>query len=246
MPHYDHVDQLSGMLASIVDQGVPLVVVDDASPEAEWRRLQSRLQATVPGALVLRHAQNRGKGAAVITGLKAAAAAGYTHALQIDADGQHNIADAARFVDAATAYPRALICGEPVFDETVPSLRFYARYITLFFCRLETLSTEIHDAMCGFRLYPLAEILPIIEKANIGERMTFDPEILVRSMWAGISLHYIPIKVGYPEGGRSHFRYLRDNVGISWMHTRLLAGMLLRFPRIVMRIVAGRAEHRNR
>jgi hypothetical protein len=108
------------------------------------------------------------------------------------------------------------------------------------FCWIETLGTEIRDAMCGFRLYPLAPVVSILDRARIGGRMAFDPELLVRSVWAGLRLAYIPVRVVYPEGGRSHFHYLRDNIGISWMHTRLLVGMLLRLPLLLARKL-GRA-----
>lgn len=230
----------------IAEQDVPLIVVDDASPESAWLRLQDMLGSVVPDALILRHAFNQGKGAAVITGLEAAANAGYTHVLQVDADGQHDVTDTPRFVRSAIQHPQALICGQPEFDESIPPLRYYARYITLFFAWFETLSTEIRDAMCGIRLYPIAQVLPIITSAKIGRRMTFDTEILVRCVWAGIRLCYIPVKVSYPEGGRSHFHYLRDNLEISWMHTRLIVGMLVRLPRLLARAMFRRTEREPR
>ena len=89
-----------------------------------------------------------------MTGLKAALDAGYTHALQIDADGQHDVGDIAVFCAAVTGHQDSIICGQPVFNDNISTLRFYARYITLSFSWLESLCTEIRDALCGFRLYP--------------------------------------------------------------------------------------------
>jgi glycosyltransferase involved in cell wall biosynthesis len=243
IPHFDHVAQFSSMLEDLVSKGLPLIVVDDASPEPAFRKLEELLDRAAPGTLLLRHNENQGKGGAVMSGLAAAFDAGYSHALQIDADGQHSSADIPRFVSLASMYPEAIICGKPVFDDSISKLRYYARHITLFISWLETLSTAIEDPMCGFRLYPLSQVVPVIESGKPGKRMAFDPEILVRSAWAGIELYYIPVDVRYPEDGRSHFRYVRDNLEISWMHTVLIIGMLVRLPRLLAR---GRRGQKGR
>ncbi len=235
IPHYDHVEQFTRMLETLVRENLPLIVVDDASPETAYRQLEDLLETLAPGAMLLRHSENQGKGGAVMTGLKAAYRAGYSHALQVDADGQHDAADIPRFVSLAARYPGSVICGMPVFDESISGLRYYARYLTLFLSWLESLDLAIRDAMCGFRLYPLPQVVPIIEGSRLGKRMAFDPEILVRCLWAGIELRYLPVEVRYPEGGRSHFHYFRDNLEISWMHTRLVLGMLVRLPRLLAR-----------
>ena len=240
VPHYDHVEQFRLVLPQLVSQGLPLVVVDDASPEASYRDLCTLLDAQAQGTIVVRHARNLGKGGAVMTGLKAALDAGYTHALQIDADGQHDVADMAHFIEVSNRHPDRIICGQPVFDESISRLRYYARYITLSLSWLESLSTAIRDALCGFRLYPLRPIVTLFEKSQPGQRMAFDPEILVRALWADIGLTFIPVNVQYPEGGRSHFLYFRDNLEISWMHIRLVAGMVLRLPVLIWRKRPGR------
>lgn len=240
VPHFNHVDQFRRMLPQLLSAGLPLIVVDDASAPASFEDLQQLLQAHAEGAILLRHADNRGKGAAVITGFRAALEAGYTHALQVDADGQHDISRIGEFCAENRVDPTAIICGKPIFDESISGLRFYGRYLTLSLSWLETVSLQIQDAMCGFRLYPLASILPLIENSRIGKRMTFDPEILVRSVWAGLPLRYIPVNVNYPPDGASHFRYIRDNVQISWMHTRLIVGMILRLPVLLGRQFARR------
>ena len=235
VPHYDHLEQFRHFLPDLTAVGLPLIIVDDASPAAIVDVLAELLETAVVETTLVRHDSNRGKGGAVITGLRAARDAGYSHALQIDADGQHDCGDIDAFLEAAVDRPNSVICGEPVFDDSISSLRYYGRYITLSFVYLETLSRDIHDALCGFRLYPLAPITRIIDNSRLGQRMAFDPELLVRAVWAGMELYYVPVKVAYPEGGRSHFHYLRDNVEISWMHTRLLLGMIVRLPMLLKR-----------
>ena len=235
VPHFDHVEQFRDVLPRLLSHGLPLIVVDDASPEPAYEELQRLLAEHAGSTTLLRHAANQGKGGAVMTGLKAALDAGHTHALQIDADGQHDTADIPRFLAAAATYPAAVICGEPQFDDSISKLRYYGRYLTHSLAWLESLSTEIRDALCGFRLYPLETIVAIFERRRPGSRMAFDPEILVRATWSGIRLHFIPVHVRYPEGGRSHFLYFRDNAEISWMHIRLVCGMLLRLPKLLWR-----------
>jgi glycosyltransferase involved in cell wall biosynthesis len=242
IPHYDHVEQFTSMLDKLVSADLPLIIVDDASPKSTFRQLEEVLGREAPGALLLRHSKNQGKGGAVMTGLRAAYDAGYSHALQVDADGQHDTADIPRFVSLATRHPEALICGKPVFDASISRLRYYARYITLFLSWLESLDTAIEDAMCGFRLYPLSRVVPVFERSRTGKRMAFDPEILVRCVWDGIELRYLPVEVKYPQGGRSHFHYIGDNLEISWMHTRLIIGMLIRLPRLLTRSALDRSR----
>lgn len=233
IPHFDHLEQLRRILPMLVAEGFPLVVVDDGSPEHSFKGLKLLLEETAPRSILVRHDENLGKGGAVMTGLAKAQEAGFTHALQIDADGQHDIKGIKTLAAQAELYPGSLICGKPVFDASISRLRYYSRYITLYLVWLETLSREIHDALCGLRLYPLAETTVLVKRGGIGTRMAFDPEILVRAVWAGIPLKYVPVNVIYPEDGKSHFHYLRDNLGIAWMHIRLVAGMLIRFPRLI-------------
>lgn len=238
VPHYDHFEQFAPFLPELARAGLPIIVVDDASPAASVTELEALLESSPADTTLIRHEQNQGKGAAVISGLRAAQAAGYTHALQIDADGQHDSAGIPAIVAAADEDPRALVCGVPVFDNSVFKFRYYARYITLWFARLESLSMSIRDAMCGFRVYPLAAINAMLDKVSFGRNMAFDCEILVRAIWAGIPLRSVPVHVSYPSDGKSHFRYVRDNVDISWMHTRLLFGMVLRLPLLLGRKLA--------
>lgn len=239
VPHYDHAEQFATMLPELAEHALPLIVVDDASPAASFDALQRLLDGYPNTMQLIRHEVNSGKGAAVVTGFRAAQSAGYTHALQLDADGQHDVSSIRRFCEASDQYPEHIICGEPVFAGDVSKFRYYARFITLSFSWLESLSLEIRDAMCGFRMYPVDATLRVLDKSSSGMRMTFDPEVLVRALWDGIGLYFIPVAVRYPDSGKSHFRYFRDNVEISWMHTRLLAGMLLRLPKLIKRKLSG-------
>jgi len=235
VPHFDHLEQFQKILPGLLDQGFPLVIVDDASPETCFEKLSLMLKELAPQTLLIRHAENQGKGGAVMTGLRAAKEAGFTHALQIDADGQHDLGSIRKLVEKAEICPGNMICGQPVFDESISRLRYYSRHITLYLVWLETLSTDIRDALCGLRLYPLTETMKLVNGEVRGTRMAFDPEILVRAVWAGIPLNYVPVNIVYPEDGKSHFRYLGDNLEIAWMHTRLIAGMLIRFPGLIWR-----------
>jgi glycosyltransferase involved in cell wall biosynthesis len=234
IPHYDHVVEFSAVLPQIANLDLPIIIVDDGSPQAEYDKLSTLVSGAAPEAVLLRHKLNQGKGGSVMSGLLAASAAGYTHALQVDADGQHDLQSLPLLLEQTRTFPDRLICGLPQFSNDIPAMRYYARYLTLYLCWLETLGTEIRDALCGFRSYPLESVLRLIRHSRVGRRMAFDPEILVRARWAGIRLEYIPVQVNYPAGGRSHFHYLRDNLEISWMHTRLLCGMLLRLPRLLL------------
>jgi len=192
-----------------------------------------------PGITLVRLARNQGKGGAMIAGLRAAAGAGWTHALQIDADGQHDAADIPGFLARARAAPTAVICGVPVYDESVPLGRLIGRYATHVWVWINTLSLAIRDSMCGFRVYPLARVASVLDVRALGRRMDFDPEVLVRLHWRGVAIVSLPTRVTYPADGLSHFRLGRDNLLISRMHARLFLGMLLRSPRLLWRKVAA-------
>ena len=240
VPHYDHVAQFRRLLPALLGTSLPLVIVDDASPGEAAAELVRLLEECGGEFTLVRHEVNQGKGSAVTTGLVAALDAGFTHALQIDADGQHDVAYIDALREMAAQYPDAVVCGEPVFDETISKLRYYGRYLTHALVWLETLSTEIRDSMCGFRVYPTGPVVALIRKKAPGPRMAFDPELLVRASWAGIPVRYTPVEVRYPEDGASHFHYLRDNAIISWMHIRLIFGMLLRLPLLLWRKTQSR------
>jgi glycosyltransferase involved in cell wall biosynthesis len=241
IPVYDHEHAIGAVVQGVRASGLPCLLVDDGSHPACAQVLQALAQAHPDQVSLLRLAVNQGKGGAMLAGFAEAARRGHTHVLQIDADGQHDPADIPRFVSLATQHPQAVICGIPVYDDSVPKARLYGRYATHIWVWINTLSLQIRDSMCGFRLYPLAPVTRLVGEETIGRRMDFDSEILVRLFWRGVQVISLPTRVTYPSDGVSHFDVWRDNVRISRMHTRLFFGMLRRAPRLLWRRVAGTA-----
>jgi glycosyltransferase involved in cell wall biosynthesis len=234
IPIYNHKDTIAETVRAMRAHDLPVVIVDDGSNEAT-RIVLDTLAAGEPAVTLIRLPRNGGKGNALTAGLIAARDAGYTHALQIDADGQHNAGDAPRFLAAGRSEPHALVCGQPIYDESVPRARLYGRYVTHVCVWLETLSFTLRDSMCGYRLYPLEATCAEIDRAPLPARMDFDTEVAVRLIWRGVPVRNLPTRVIYPENGLSHFRMLHDNLRISAMHTRLLLGMLPRAPMLLWR-----------
>ena len=230
IPIYNHGSTITATVAALHAHGLPVLIVDDGSDEATRHIL-----GTLHDVRVIRQSSNQGKGRALTVGLLAAHAAGYTHALQIDADGQHAVADIPRFIDEARAHPSALVCGRPVYDHSVPRARLYGRYLTHVCVWVETLSFALRDSMCGFRVYPLAATTAQIAKRAPLPRMDFDTDIAVRLIWRGLQVVNLPTRVTYPEHGLSHFRMWEDNIRITRMHTLLLLGMLPRMPALLWR-----------
>lgn len=237
VPVFRHGKTLRAVVDAVMERGLPAIVVDDGN-ERETKDAIARLKADVPSVEVVTLPVNRGKGGAVIAGLFRARELGFTHAFQIDADGQHDTGPLADFLKTARDFPEAVICGYPQYDASVPASRRNGRKVTNTWVAIETFSLGIVDAMCGFRLYPVEGTCRVLSRARIGLRMTFDIEILVRLSWKGVDLRFLPIAVIYPEGGVSNFRMVRDNVAISAMHTKLFFGMLLRAPILIARKVA--------
>ncbi|MBV7433623.1 glycosyltransferase family 2 protein [Cardiobacteriaceae bacterium TAE3-ERU3] len=219
IPHYRHEQTIVATAHDLRALGLPCIVVDDGSGEQSEAALAELAQ--IEGVTLIRRAENGGKGAAVKDALRAAAAAGYSHALQIDADRQHCFADIPRFIAAAEQSPQTVICGRPIYDEDAPKSRRYGREITNFWIRINTGSNEIADGMCGFRIYPLARTVALINSVYLGDRMDFDTEILVRLHWEGVPMEWLDTSVAYAEDGVSHFYMLKDNLHISAMHARL-------------------------
>ena len=154
---------------------------------------------------------------------------------------QHDPSRIGEFVAAAERHPAAVINGVPQYDASVPAVRLHGRRITTVLVWLNTLSLQIADAMCGFRVYPIAPAVALDDQVRIGRRMEFDTEIIVRLFWAGTPVINLPTPVTYPADGVSHFRMLRDNLRITGLHFRLFAGMLIRLPRLLPRRLAGKA-----
>ncbi|MGZ8908316.1 MAG: glycosyltransferase family 2 protein, partial [Methylobacter sp.] len=209
--------------------------INDGSSAACLKVLEDCTEQEPGWLTLLNRAENGGKGAAVIDGFNAAKRLGYTHALQIDADGQHDTGDIPRFLETGRLHPEAMILGQPVFDESVPKNRLYGRRFTNLWIAINTLSLAISDGMCGFRLYPLAAVNRLIRTTHLGQRMDFDIDIAVRLYWQGVDAVNLSTAVNYPYDGVSHFRLWRDNVMISKAHAQLFFGMLIRIPQLILR-----------
>lgn len=218
-------------------QWAPVWVVVDGSTDGTREGLE-RMARDDPRLRVLALDRNRGKGAAVLRALREAAAAGFSHALTMDADGQHPAASIPAFMAASAQAPEALVLGLPQFDASAPALRVRGRRVSNWWANLETLWSGIGDSLFGFRVYPVRPLLAVMQRTRWMRRFDFDPEAAVRLAWRGLPLRNLPAPVRYlrpEEGGVSHFRYWRDNVLLSWMHARLMAGFLLRLPVLAAR-----------
>ena len=210
----------------------PVWVVVDGSTDGSAARLQ-QMAAEDPGLTVICLPENRGKGAAVLEGISRAAAQGYTHALTMDSDGQHPADLIPKFMAASRAAPEGMVLGMPVFDADAPRLRVNGRKVSNWWANLETLWMGIGDSLYGFRVYPIDPLRKIMAGQKWMRRFDFDPEAVVRLCWQGVRPVNVPAPVRYfraDEGGVSHFKYLRDNALLTWMHTRLFLGFLLRLP----------------
>jgi glycosyltransferase involved in cell wall biosynthesis len=228
VPTYDNPRTVRAVVQEARAHVSDVVVVDDGSGEEGRRAVESLAREGLARAVF--RPRNGGKGAAVKAGFLAVRDLGCSHALQVDADAQHAIEDVPRFLAAARENPQALVLGAPSFDASAPRSRLVGRKITQFWANLETFGRVIADPMCGFRVYPVH--LAIAAGAR-GNAMDFDPEIAVRMVWAGAPVINLPTRVRYVSreaGGVSHFRMVRDNLLITWMHTRMVFGALLRLP----------------
>lgn len=234
IPNFNHAQVIEKTISDLQAYGLPIILVDDGS-DIETQQVLGSIDKHFDNVTLHRRMQNGGKGAAVHTGLQLALQLNFTHALQVDADGQHNLDDINTLLAESKTYPEALISGQPVYDGSISKGRYYGRFITHFWVYIETLSFNIKDSMCGFRVYPLAEYARLCEKVKLGARMDYDIEVMVRLFWQGTSVRFIPTQVRYPEGGISHFNVWQDNWLISKMHTKLFFGMLLRFPQLIFR-----------
>jgi glycosyltransferase involved in cell wall biosynthesis len=234
IPIYNHKDTILPVLRALAELDLPCLVVNDGSDAATSATLeQARRQwSWVPVETL---AQNRGRGAALRHGYHMAQARGFSHVVQLDADGQHDTADVPVLLAAAEKDPDALILGAPVFDDSAPRNRLVGRQLSRFWVHVETMSRQIADPLCGFRCLPLAPTVKLLSRTPLGDRMEFDPEIAVRLVWEGLAVVNVPTRVRYFAGGVSHFRLLHDNVRISWAHARLVFGMLARLHRLLGR-----------
>jgi glycosyltransferase involved in cell wall biosynthesis len=237
VPSYDTGPILVDTVRAARAHWAPVWVVLDGSTDGSRERL-APLVAADPELRVLELAKNSGKGAAILHGIRAARAAGFSHVLTMDADGQHPAASIPAFMAASQAAPDALVLGEPVFDASAPRLRVRGRRVSNWWANLETLWAGIHDSLFGLRVYPIAPLERVMAHTPFMRRFDFEPEAAVKLVWAGLRPINLPAPVRYlkvEEGGVSHFHYVRDNVLLTWMHLRLVAGFLVRLPMLLVR-----------
>jgi predicted LPLAT superfamily acyltransferase len=227
IPTHNHYERLAVITKGLAKVGLPSFIIDDGSTEPARTELAA-MQNKLDGIVVHRLESNQGKGAAVMEGFRLASAEGYTHTLQIDADGQHDLDALPRILELARAYPYAVISGQPIYDSSAPHARRIGRWVTHIWVWIETLSLRITDSMCGFRIYPLASVQTLLTSEAIGKHMEFDTEILVRLFWRGVAPVMMPVKVIYPIDNNSNFKLGHDNWRIAKMHTRLFFTMLMR------------------
>lgn len=242
IPSYNTGPTLLETVRAARSHWAPVWVVVDGSTDGSAEPVQ-RLAAEDPGLRVLVLPVNRGKGAAVLHGLRAAQAAGYTHALTMDSDGQHPAELIPAFMARSTQRPEAMILGRPIFDASAPLLRVRGRRISNWWTDLETLGAGVADSLYGFRVYPIAPLLAVMARQPWMRRFDFDTEAVVRLAWRGVKPINRDAPVKYlraDEGGVSHFRYGRDNLLLTWMHTRLMLEFVLRLPLLVWRRATAR------
>ncbi len=239
IPSYNTGAQVYATVAAARAMWNPVWVVVDGSDDGTAQGLQQRAAAD-PGLRVWLLARNSGKGAAVLHGLQQAAAAGFTHALTMDSDGQHPAGLIPAFMQASLQRPDTMILGRPVFDASAPLLRVRGRRVSNWWTNLETLGAGVADSLYGFRVYPVAALAAVMRRQPWMRRFDFDTEAVVRLAWRGVKPVNIDAPVKYltaEEGGVSHFRYGRDNLLLSWMHARLMVEFALRLPLLLWRKV---------
>jgi len=242
IPSYNPGSVVYATVAAARAQWAPVWVVVDGSTDGTAEQLQ-RMAAEDDGLEIIVLPQNGGKGAAVLHGVERALARGFTHVLTMDSDGQHDAAMIEHFMQTSVANPDAMVLGVPVFDDSAPSIRVKGRKISNWWANFETLGGGIGDSLFGFRVYPARVLRDVMQGSVWMRRFDFDPEAVVRLAWRGVRPVNVPTRVRYlsaEEGGVSHFNYWRDNKLLTWMHTRLFLGFVLRLPLLIWRRLVGR------
>lgn len=230
IPVYNHGRSIRAVVDSLAPNGLPIIIVDDGN-DGENRALIEDAARSRPLVSLVKREKNGGKGRAMRDGMLKARALGLSHAFQIDSDGQHDAGRVPFFLERAREFPDCVICGFPEFDATAPKSRRHGREISNRWARFVGMTNEIKDAMCGFRVYPVAPYCELLDsRAVIDSRMGYDADILVHLAWKGLRVKNYPVRVTYPTDGVSNFRIVRDNIHIALSFTRLCVEMFARFP----------------
>jgi glycosyltransferase involved in cell wall biosynthesis len=225
VPVFDHGLTIQGVVRG-AKAVLPVIAVDDGSTDQTPKVL-----AAERGITRLTLPKNQGKAAALKAGFAKAEELGFTHAITIDADGQHPVEALEDFVTACRRQPNAFIIGVRNLKAAhAPMPRRISNALSTFWFRFET-GVKLTDTQCGFRVYPLAAIRGL--KVD-SDRYAFELEVMVKAAWAGIPLVPQPVPVDYeaPTSQMSHFDPLRDFLRISRVHSRLTGKaiwMLLQF-----------------
>ncbi len=244
IPSYNPGQKVYATVRAALAEWTPVWVIIDGSTDQSEQQL-STMAAAEPALRVFVLPENRGKGAAVLFGLREAVAQGFTHALTMDSDGQHPAARIPAFMAASLAAPETMILGRPIFDASAPGVRVQGRKISNWWANLETLWDGIGDSLFGFRVYPIRPLIEVMGRQRWMRRFDFDVEAVVRLSWRGVRSVNLAAPVRYyrpQDGGVSHFNYWRDNALLTWMHFRLFWGFILRLPSLAAR----RLSERNR
>jgi len=229
IPSYNTGARLSETVTKAHSYWRDVWVVIDGSGDGSGEALATRAGHR-NGLRIIYRSVNGGKGAAILDGLRLAAVDGFTHVLIMDADGQHPASSIREFIALSRENPHDLILGQPIFDDSAPRVRVIGRRLGNILARLET-GKDIGDSLFGFRVYPVAELLNLMESGARMRRFDFDTEALVRLSWTDLHAIKRPVPVRYfrrNEGGVSHFRYGRDNFLLAAMHARLIGESLRR------------------
>lgn len=236
IPHYEHAGAIGALLdrlaPHVASHDLACIVVDDGSGQSA-RNVLRELEQRLPWMTMVWREQNGGQGAAKRTGYRHALAAGFTHSLELDADGQHDTDDVPRFVALMKANPSAAVLGKPEFGPEAPRARIWGRQLSRGLVWAACGATTVRDPLCGYRGLPLARAVAVIDSVHTGNRMSFDPEFAVRLYRAGLPIVTLPTRVSYPTDGVSHFDMVRDNLRLAATYVRLLAELPLEAPSIV-------------
>jgi glycosyltransferase involved in cell wall biosynthesis len=230
IPSYNTGPRLFETIAQVRGLEYRVIVVIDGSTDGTGERLVREAERD-PALLACVLPRNQGKGAAILHGLRLARECGFTHALTMDADGQHSISHVNEMIAASLAHPRAMVLGFPLFDETAPRIRVFGHRIANWCTGLVTSRNVIADSLFGFRVYPIMPLLETFERTSTMRRFDFDSEAVIRLCWQGVRPINLATPVRYfrrDEGGVSHFKYLRDNMLLAAMYCRLLSAALPR------------------
>ena len=211
IPCYNHPETVAAVALSAQTFG-PVLVVDDGSTQP---------LPAMPGSTVIRLESNSGKGAALLAGFKHATELGYSHAITMDADGQHFAEDIPKFLAVAQAQPSVLAVGvRDFFAAGCPTHRRRSNAVSTFWFRVET-GVRLNDTQCGFRCYPL----PLTQDLRMRSgRYALELEFMVRASWVGTPIVAVPVKCTYApdQVRRSHFRPVKDLAHITFMNIGLV------------------------